>query len=179
MNPIEWRPIAGFEDRYAVSSAGEIKNIETGYVLQNRIKNNGYVACHLYRKRKVRATTVHRLVAIAFLGEERGKEVNHRNGIKTDNRVENLEWVTQSENRFHAVKVLKQCTMILKCVDLSSGAETVFTSLQEAGRAGFTLDAIRRCLSGVSDQHAGRRWEIVEDNRPMNPKRVPMLEEQP
>lgn len=101
----EWRAIKGHE-RYKVSNYGRIMNAE-GKIRKPVLTNWGYYRVEfrilgdkLHRNARL---SVHRLVAIAFIPNPDNKpEVNHKNGLKTDNRVENLEWVTPCENIQHA-----------------------------------------------------------------------------
>jgi hypothetical protein len=99
-----WRKIEGFSN-YEVSSEGRVRNVETGKVLRSMIAKDGYHRIGLYLKGKPKSHLIHRLVATTFIpNPESKKEVNHINGCKADNRVENLEWSTRSENAFHAYK---------------------------------------------------------------------------
>ena len=109
-----WRPVVGWENRYEVSSAGEVRNamVGTRYFGKPRksYKNTrGYMVVGFAKTingEKIEfKTTLSRIVALAFLPKEEGKtEVNHIDGNKKNNHVENLEWVTQRENYRHAVK---------------------------------------------------------------------------
>ena len=104
----EWKEIEGYEGFYEVSDAGQVRRVGKatgavqGRIRKTHISNSGYESVGLSKENVVTTLRVHRLVAKAFL-PNRKEQVNHINGDKTDNRVENLEWATQSENMRHAV----------------------------------------------------------------------------
>lgn len=89
---------------YLVSTDGRIKHKPTNTILKP-FYNKGYAIIVLVIKNKHKMFKVHRLVANAFFGkpENKNMEVNHINGIKQDNRIENLEWVSPRDNCIHAV----------------------------------------------------------------------------
>lgn len=103
-----WKDIKGYEGIYQVSNLGNIKNIESGYVRKGYInKGNGYVYITLSNKGKIKNKRIHRVVAEAFIPNYwKNPYVNHKDGDKTNNKVDNLEWVTPKENVEHAIKVL-------------------------------------------------------------------------
>lgn len=101
-----WKDIPGYEGRYQASDSGEIKRIcRTHMILKQTKTNTGYFSVGLNANGKQKTCLVHRLVTAAFYGWEPEKDVNHINGVKTDNRVENLQWCTRSENIKHAFKL--------------------------------------------------------------------------
>jgi len=96
------KPIPNYPN-YSVTEDGKVVNNKTNRELKAILGNTGYYQISLSNKGESRNLTIHRLVANAFLSNDENKrEVNHINGIKTDNRVINLEWNTSSENRQHA-----------------------------------------------------------------------------
>lgn len=98
----QWVKIKGHSN-YSVSDCGNIRNDSNGKLLHPYIAKTGYRVVNLDKK----ATTVHRLVANAFIPNPGNKPtVNHIDGIKTNNYVENLEWATYAENNLHAWRVL-------------------------------------------------------------------------
>jgi hypothetical protein len=109
----EWRPAIGFERFYEVSNHGRIRRIgqgrgaRVGHILKDWPHRNGYRMVTLSVDGQRTALTVHRLVAMAFLGPSfPDSQVNHINGNKADNRSVNLEWVTATENAIHASETL-------------------------------------------------------------------------
>jgi len=105
-----WKDIIGYEGLYKVSSVGNIKSLRCKGLIREKtmklsINENGYLMVNLCKNNKVKIWRVHRIVLTAFVPNQENKcDVNHINGIKTDNRVENLEWNTRSENLCHAFR---------------------------------------------------------------------------
>lgn len=99
----QWRRCA---DNHAVSDMGRIKNLKTGRFLKPCKAKRGYLVVNIRKEGIRKCFCMHRLVAEAFcekpVFEKSGLQVNHINGIKTDNRAANLEWTTPSENLLHA-----------------------------------------------------------------------------
>lgn len=119
-----WEPVPNFE-HYQVNNFGQIKN-KDGKILKPYKNKWGYPVITLCKNSKKYRKTVHRIVCEAFLGPANGYDVNHKNTIKTDNRLINLEYVTRSQNekhswangkksRKHSAKITKQiATEIIK-----------------------------------------------------------------
>jgi hypothetical protein len=97
-----WAPIARWEGKYEVSSIGQVRNLQSGVVLKPRKDKDGYLLLSLWDQGKKTDVKIHRIVATAFILNPSGKpQVNHKDGDKANNRIENLEWATDSENKRH------------------------------------------------------------------------------
>ena len=114
-----WRDIPNYEGLYQVSNLGRIKSlpkiinngrsygkimVSNEKIMKPRYDKDGYLRIGITKNKKQKIICVHRLVAFAFIpNPQNKKQINHINGIKDDNKLENLEWVTNSENQLHSI----------------------------------------------------------------------------
>lgn len=97
-----WKAVVDSNGKYEVSSLGQVRNTKTGRILHQFVGKDGYYRTQLGGTIG-KSVTVHRLVCKAFVPKINGKDfVNHKDGNKQNNRVDNLEWCTRSENMYHA-----------------------------------------------------------------------------
>ena len=120
-----WKDIPGWEGSYQVSSLGRVRSIDRmvtaidgkvhhrkGRFLKPRRTDRNYLNVVLSKTKSYQPSIrIHRLVALAFIGPppDPKMEINHKNGVRDDNRVENIEWVTKSENVKHAFRIGLRC----------------------------------------------------------------------
>jgi hypothetical protein len=97
------KEIPNYEGIYEISDCGKIFSLASGKALSPTRHKDGYLLIGLSKNSDRKFFSVHRLAALTFFGED-SRHVNHKNGIKDDNRLENLEYVTPKENMSHAVE---------------------------------------------------------------------------
>lgn len=145
----EWMDIAGLEGVFQVSTFGRVKRlggprryehwvtraelfrqVPDRFVKPQTI-NSGYLLAHLLVGQKRYAKLVHRLVAETFLGGIKGETVNHKDGNKLNNRVDNLEWASYTENHLHAV-ALRLNKQAVPVIDPETGIR--YPSISQAAK---------------------------------------------
>ena len=99
----EWKDINGYEGLYMISNFGRIKSLYQNRILKPKVDKNGYLEIGLMKNKRRKYFKVHRLVAMNFIDNQNNYPVvNHKNEIKNDNRVENLEWCTVKYNNHYS-----------------------------------------------------------------------------
>lgn len=152
-----WREIPDTNGRYLVSDKGEVWSCGRGRLLKAYPNTQGYLNLRVRQGGKLKMVKVARLVAWAFVANpHKKKEVNHIDGNVKNNRYENLEWVTRSENELHAINSLGyKPAKNLKNKKVPDDALPEITALR---RAGHTLPSIGK-LYGVT---GAAIWNILK-----------------
>lgn len=154
-----WKEILDFGNCYEVSSMGVVRYKLTGKIVNDYNSGCGYRGVSLYWNGKRKKATIHRLVVSAFKGIPLGYEVNHKNGNKHDNRLENLELLTRSENNLHAYHVLGKKVQPIIATDIATGQIKEYSSIEDAIKDGFSSANIFTVLNGTRHSHKGHRFE--------------------
>lgn len=139
----QFRIIPSFP-KYLISNTGTIINIRKGTIRKQRKNHNGYMTVGMFQNKKRTTKLVHRLMCEAFYGEQGYPQVNHKNGVRHDNRIENLEWCSASMNNYHAFRILKRPLpaklltgqeQSKQCVVTKGVATGTFLSIKSAAQA--------------------------------------------
>ena len=157
---------------YCVDKNGNVYSMRTKKYLKPIMTNCGYLQVRLWYENQCHHKSVHRLVAEAFIENPYKKEqVNHKDGIKTNNNAENLEWVTRSENQLHRYNVLwrrghnpstkeanRATSKKVLCIDTGE----IFASITQAARSrGKAQSILSNHLMGRRKYFDGMEWRIL------------------
>lgn len=172
-----WRPVKGFEGLYEVSNYGRVKALYREWITGKNTRRykqehimvhfdlgRGYVATNLTKNGKQKLTYIHRIVATSFLPIEEGKiEVNHIDGVKSNNCLNNLEWCTPGENQKHAYRTglkKKPFKPVKPVIQLTISGDVVkrWRSLKELHSSGFDRSAVIRVAKGRQKTSYGFKW---------------------
>ena len=176
----EWRDVVGYDDMYKgmyqVSNLGRIRSLDritvrgwhqNGRIMKTNLNSAGYMVIRLTKDGKGNTRTVHRLVALAFIDNTENKEfINHKDEDKTNNHVDNLEWVTARENNMYGTSIERQIKAKSKPIKViyQDGTYEIWESTKIFAVAhSFLPSTITNVLKGKlkSNSYKGMRFEYV------------------
>nr|QBK92181.1 MAG: HNH endonuclease [Pithovirus LCPAC304] len=157
-----WKEVVNFPN-YKISRDGRIYNVQRKR-LRRTAKNKGYEMIQLQYNGKKINRGVHIFMAETYIPNPENKDcVNHINGDKSDNRVENLEWATISENSLHAKYILGKGIKSVEQLDNAANIVGSFNSIKEAHqKTGISYGGISNACRGVSKSSGGYTWRFIE-----------------
>ena len=173
--PVTWSKIKGFPN-YSVSSTGEIRNDVSGKLKTPRKTRTGYYDVDLYNGGKRSKLRVHRIVGETFIDNPDNKpQINHIDGNKLNNSVENLEWATASENMKHAFEngLAEPSLGMLGKHNPNAGRKGIPIRIVETGEVFSSITECEKaingnnrhicdCLSGRQRTHRGYTFEYID-----------------
>lgn len=165
-----WKDIEGYEGLYQVSNFGDVKSLIYHNGTKNRIltptvNNRGYAHVVLHNNGKVKTFTVHRLVGDAFLKKQdlSFDQINHKDGVKTNNNVTNLEWCNSMINNRHRAKVLGRVGGLPSCIKVRCVENgEIYYSIRDAERK-YGRTGLAKVVKKVKghNTYAGLHWELI------------------
>ena len=157
-----WKDIKGYEGLYQVSNLGNILNIKRNVLMKKNNDKNGYEVLSLTNKNSERkGYKVHRLVAKAFIPNINNYPVvNHKNEIKNDNRVENLEWCSIKYNNLYGKRISNIQKRVGK-YDKEGNLIEIFNSIKEAKEK--YNGPISLCCKGKRKTVKGFIWRYIDE----------------
>ena len=165
-NELEWREVKEYSN-YEVNQFGEIRHKTRRKVLKPRSNNGGYQYVNFKINGKNTNFAVHRIVANAFIPNPKGyTEINHKDYDRTNNCVDNLEWVDSSQNKQHAYLKDENKSSRGKAVIQRSKDGTYIKTFETISKAAKEMNcsiaAISNCCLGRTKTSQGFLWSFVE-----------------
>jgi hypothetical protein len=175
--PEEWRAVLweGNETFYEVSDKGRVRNTKTDRIKKNKLSDTGYHRISLFVNKKEKTIYTHRLVATIFLPNLNNySDVNHKNKNRIDNRLENLEWSTRSQNIKHNYTMkFNVHKKALNQYDLDDNFIKTFNSIKEtADNMSVDTSLIHKHLIGKVKQIKGYKLRYVTENEKIEIKEL-------
>lgn len=160
-----WKNVKGYEGLYLVSDLGRLKSLRKNKIMKPEKTLSGYLRLSLTRNGRSKQKYIHQIVASAFIENVDSKDqVNHKNEIKSDNRVCNLEWCTPSENVNYGTRNIRVSNKnsIPIYVIFKDGKIKLFNSIIEASRSlNCSRTHIIDVLKGRNKTHYGMRFKYA------------------
>ena len=156
-----WKSIAGYEGLYEVSDQGRVRSLKYGKekIMKHGKNTGGYLHVNLHKDGQRKTIAVHRLVADAFVPNPNNLDtVNHKDEVKTNNTVSNLEWMSRGDNKRYSAN--KSVQML----DKKTGELlATFPSITEAERVtGINQGNISTCCNGKRKSAGGYIWRYIQ-----------------
>ena len=174
-----WKDIKGYENRYQVSNKGRVKSLDRAAGLNRKIKGKilnqcntyGYLNVTLCKNGTKKTARVHRIVLSQFIENTNNyKAINHKDGVKTNNNINNLEWCSSKQNHEHAIKLglktpkIQMKNMKIRCIEY----DKIFISqrecqrwLIEKGYKNTLQSSISKVISKKQTHHLGLHFERI------------------
>lgn len=161
----EWRDIEGYDGLYQVSNLGRVRCTR---ILKPSFSEDGYLKVVLQKDRKVKTRTIHRLVANAFLSNYSDDlQVNHKNEVKTDNRLENLEMLSSKDNNNYGTRNSRISRALgKKVIQMTIFNEPVahyYSTTQASRQTGISYVNIATCCRGERKSAGGYKWKYADE----------------
>ena len=160
----KWKDVGGYEGLYKISNFGRVKGKHCIKLQQDNGK--GYLMVHLSKNGKSQWHLVHRLVAKAFIENTENKPtVNHIDGNRKNNKFNNLEWATYSENNLHSYQCNRKTPVRAKEIYCVETGEVYSSSYEASRRTGFVQTSINRCVNGRQKTVRGTHWNLLTNRK--------------